>query len=52
MIQTADQYVFLYRALIEAILTKNTSVPLREFMVTRRLYMDIKDQYKVNRIKI
>lgn len=48
MIQTVDQYVFLYRALIEGILTMKTSVPLQEFMITRKVYLDIKDQYKVN----
>ena len=47
MIQTADQYVFLYRALIEGILTEQTSISLKEFMVTRKVHMDIKDQYKV-----
>lgn len=47
MIQTADQYVFLYRALIEGILTEQTSISLKEFMITRKVHMDIKDQYKV-----
>ena len=47
MVQTVDQYVFLYRALIEGILTMQTSVPLQEFMITRKVYIDIKDQYKV-----
>lgn len=50
MIQTVDQYVFLYRALIEGILTMNTFISLQEFMITRKVYMDIKDQYKVRRI--
>lgn len=52
MIQTADQYVFLYRAIVEGILTMNTCVSLREFMITRKLNMDIKDQYKVSRINL
>jgi len=47
MIQTVDQYVFLYRALIEGILTLNTNISLQEFMITRKVHMDIKDQYKV-----
>lgn len=47
MIQTADQYVFLYRALIEGILTEQTSISLKEFMITRKVHMDIKDQYKL-----
>ena len=51
MVQTVDQYVFLYRALIEGILTMNTYVSLQEFMITRKIYMDMKDQYKVRRIK-
>ncbi len=49
MVQTVDQYVFLYRALIEGILTMQTYVPLQEFMITRKVYMDIKDQCKVRR---
>lgn len=49
MIQTVDQYVFLYRALIEGIVTMQTSIPLQEFMITRKVPMDIKDQYKVNK---
>ena len=52
MIQTVDQYVFLYRALIEGILTMNTNISLQEFMITRKVHMDIKDQYKVRIIKI
>ncbi len=52
MIQTVDQYVFLYRALIEGILTMNTNISLQEFMITRKVHMDIKDQYKVRMIKI
>ncbi|CAF1025802.1 unnamed protein product [Adineta steineri] len=47
MIQTVDQYVFLYRTLIEGILTMNTNVSLQEFMVTRKVHMDMKDQYKL-----
>jgi hypothetical protein len=47
MIQTVDQYVFLYRALIEGILTMQTCISLQEFMITRKVYMDIRDQYKV-----
>ena len=52
MIQTVDQYVFLYRALIEAILTMQTYISLQEFMITRRVHMDIKDQYQVNITKV
>jgi hypothetical protein len=51
MIQTVDQYVFLYRALIEGILTMYTYISLQEFMITRKVYMDIKDQYKVREIE-
>ena len=47
MIQTVGQYVFLYRALIEGILALNASISLPEFMTTRRVHMDIKDQYRV-----
>jgi hypothetical protein len=50
MIQTVDQYVFLYRALNEGIVTMNTYVSLQEFIITRKLPVDIKDQYKVRRI--
>jgi hypothetical protein len=50
MIQTVDQYVFLYRALNEGIVTMNTYISLQEFIITRKLYVDIKDQYKVRRI--
>jgi hypothetical protein len=50
MVQTVEQYVFLYRALIEGILTMYTYISLQEFMITRKVYMDIKDQYKVRRI--
>jgi len=50
MIQTVDQYVFLYRALNEGIVTMNTYVSLQEFIITRKLHVDIKDQYKVRRI--
>lgn len=49
MIQTADQYVFLYRALIEGILTMDISIPLHEYMTTRKLRMDVKPQYKVSK---
>ncbi|CAF3879471.1 unnamed protein product [Rotaria sp. Silwood2] len=47
MIQTADQYVFLYRTLIEGILTIDASISLQEFMMTRKLHMDAKSQYKL-----
>ncbi|CAF4921423.1 unnamed protein product, partial [Rotaria sp. Silwood1] len=47
MIQTADQYVFLYRTLIEGILTMDASISLQEFMTTRKLHMDAKSQYKL-----
>ena len=47
MIQTVDQYVFLYRTLIEGILTMDTSVSVHEYIKTRSLYMDLKSQYKV-----
>lgn len=49
MIQTVDQYVFLYRTLIEGILTMDTSVSLQEYMMTKKLRMDPKTQYKVRR---
>ena len=48
MIQTADQYVFLYRTLIEGILTMDTPVSLPEYMATRTLRMDLRSQYKVS----
>ena len=51
MIQTVDQYVFLYRTLIEGILTMDTNVSLQEYLTTRKLRMDIKSQYKVRQIK-
>ena len=47
MIQTVDQYVFLYRTLIEGILTIDTPVSLPEYMATRNLRMDLRSQYKV-----
>ena len=47
MIQTVEQYVFLYRTLIEGILTVDTSIPLQEFLSTKKLRMDSKSQYKV-----
>ena len=47
MIQTAEQYVFLYRTLIEGILTVDTSIPLQEFLTTKKLRVDSKSQYKV-----
>ena len=47
MIQTADQYVFLYRTLIEGILTMDTNVSLQEYITTKKLRMDTKSQYKV-----
>jgi hypothetical protein len=47
MIQTVDQYVFLYRTLIEGILTMDTSIPLQEYMMTRKLRMDAKSQFRV-----
>jgi hypothetical protein len=49
MIQTVDQYVFLYRTIIEGILTMDTSISLQEYMITKKLYMDAKNQYKVTR---
>jgi hypothetical protein len=51
MIQTADQYVFLYRTLIEGILTVNTNISLQEYLTTKKLPMDTKSQYKVSRNK-
>jgi hypothetical protein len=51
MIQTADQYVFLYRALIEGVLSINTSISVQEFMATRKLHMEIKHQYKVRQTR-
>ena len=47
MIQTAEQYVFLYRTLIEGIVTMDTNVSLQEYMTTKKLRMDTKTQYKV-----
>jgi hypothetical protein len=51
MIQTADQYVFLYRTLIEGILTMDTNILLQEYLTTKKLRMDTKSQYKVRRNK-
>jgi hypothetical protein len=51
MIQTVDKYIFLYRSLIEGILTKDTYVSLHEFITTRKVQMDIKNQYKVRTIE-
>jgi hypothetical protein len=48
MIQTADQYVFLYRALIEGILTMDASISIQEYLTTKKLYMDAKSQYRVS----
>ena len=50
MIQTAEQYVFLYRTLIEGIVTLDTNVTLQEYMMTKKLRMDTKTQYKVKEI--
>lgn len=47
MIQTVDQYVFLYRTLIEGILTVDTNVSLQEYLQTKKLRMDPKSQYRV-----
>jgi hypothetical protein len=52
MIQTADQYVFLYRTLIEGILTMDTNISLQEYLSTKKLRMDTKSQYKVGRNKL
>ena len=49
MIQTADQYVFLYQTLIEGILTRDASIALKEYMMTGKLHMDIRSQYKVRK---
>jgi hypothetical protein len=51
MIQTADQYVFLYRTLIEGILTMDTNILLQEYLTTKKLRVDTKSQYKVRRNK-
>ena len=51
MIQTVDQYVFLYRTLIEGILSMDTNISLQEYLTTRKLRLDPKSQYKVKRIK-
>ena len=50
MIQTVDQYVFLYRTLIEGILTMDTNISLQEYLTTKKLRMDIKNQYKVKKM--
>ena len=47
MIQTADQYVFLYRTLIEGLVTLNATVTLQEYLTSIKLRMDSKSQYKV-----
>ncbi|CAF1274014.1 unnamed protein product [Adineta ricciae] len=47
MIQTAEQYVFLYRTLIEGIVTMDTNVSLQEYMTTKKFRMDTKTQYKL-----
>lgn len=47
MIQTADQYIFLYRTLIEGILTIDTNISLQEYLNTKKFRMDVKNQYKV-----
>jgi hypothetical protein len=49
MIQTVDQYVFLYRTLIEGLLTMDTNISLQEYLATKKLRMDVKSQYKVRR---
>jgi hypothetical protein len=51
MIQTVEQYVFLYRALIEGILTMDANISLHEYLTTKKLRMDAKSQYKVRRNK-
>ena len=47
MIQTADQYVYLYQTLVEGLLTMDTNMPLQEYLLKERLPMDPKSQYKV-----
>ena len=47
MIQTVDQYVYLYQTLIEGILTMDTNMSLHDYLNTKRLRMDAKSQYKV-----
>ena len=48
MIQTVDQYVFLYRTLIEGILTMKTSISLEEFLLTRQIHMNLQEQFQVS----
>lgn len=52
MIQTVEQYVYLYQALIEGLLTMDTNMPLQEYLLKERLPMDPKSQYKVRERKI
>ncbi|CAF0964408.1 unnamed protein product [Adineta steineri] len=47
MIQTIDQYVFLYRTLIEGILTMDIGISLEEYMTTKKFHMDPRNQYKL-----
>lgn len=47
MIQTVEQYVFLYRSLIEGILSFGTNITLQEFTAKKSFPVDIKSQYKV-----
>ncbi|UJR34076.1 hypothetical protein I4U23_021486 [Adineta vaga] len=47
MIQTVEQYVFLYRTIIEGIVTMDTNVSLSEYTMTKKLRMDTKNQYKL-----
>ena len=47
MIQTVEQYVFLYRTLIEGILTFDTFISLQEFLTTKKLRVDAKTQFRV-----
>ncbi|CAF0861002.1 unnamed protein product, partial [Didymodactylos carnosus] len=45
MIQTVDQYVFLYRALIEGIWTSDTNIPIDFFK--KKFKIDTKAQYRL-----
>jgi len=47
MIQTVEQYVFLYRTLIEGILTFDTFISLQEFLTTKKLRVDAKTQFRL-----
>ena len=47
MIQTVDQYVFLYRALIEGIVTMKTHISLSEWINTGKVHLDIQNHYQV-----